>query len=216
MIAPVPAVPAGAVAVVNAVPVNAVPVTAGGRTAMLLPTASFPPNVLPTDTERSGCKSKVDCACCFPPNEFAMIDGQRFYLSLAPPRPLPGGKALPSPWYQLFQPLTDVIVAIDGVFVAVDNRLQESTPLSCFAPGREEAIQYFTYLLFAAVHRRKGLGAAATVPFVVLRRSAVGAAGYIARAHTVHALATASLHSSHCGVCTMCGAGAARNRRGSL
>ena len=29
----------------------------------------------------------------------------------------------------------------------------------------------------------------------------------IAWAHTVHALATASVHSSHCGVCTVCAAG---------
>ena len=32
------------------------------------------------------------------------------------------------------------------------------------------------------------------------------------RAHAVHALATASLHSSHCGACTVCDAGASTRR----
>ena len=86
-IAPVAAVPAGMVTA-TAVPI---PINHGARTAMLQPSAPFPP-AKPNKREVGGgcgcCEmvggggcNMVDCQCAGP-REYAMIEGQRFYLSI--------------------------------------------------------------------------------------------------------------------------------------
>ena len=180
LIAPVQAVPAGEMVVATAVPVQ-MP-SSGGRTAMLQAGAPFPP-VQPDAANLQGgcCSSRVDCAGCFPARDFAMVDGQRFYLSFADPSRKGSevvDKILPPSWKSLFQPLTDVIVAIDGVFVGIDQRLKVAVTHTF--PDKNPALQYIVSVLMSAVQKRQELaGSAATIPFVVLRRTGAGAAAYV-------------------------------------
>ena len=178
-IAPVPAVPAGAVPKVFA---TAVPVSfSGGRTAMLQPQAKFPPEVSSDYLQGTGCSSKVDCTNCFSSKDFAMIDGQRFYLSfnsLEKLAPVVRKQLAPSAWFELFRPHTDVIVAINGVCVGVDKQI---TPgLHCGAPNVDVSIRsYMMNVLAHAIQSRFAAGPGATVPFVVLRQTGVGEAAYL-------------------------------------
>ena len=70
---------------------------------MLQPQAKFPPEVSSDYLQGTGCSSKVDCTCCFSGKEFAMIDGQRFYLSFNSLEKLAPvvRKQLPSAWSEL-------------------------------------------------------------------------------------------------------------------
>ena len=134
-IAPVPAIPAGTIAVPT-VFATAVPVSfGGGRTAMLQPQAKFPPEVSSDYLQGTGCSSKVDCTGCFSGKDFVMVDGQRFYLSFNSLEKLAPvvRKQLPSAWSELFRPYTDVIVAINGVYVGVDKQITQgrSTRRGC-------------------------------------------------------------------------------------
>ena len=175
-IAPIPAVPAGDVPIVAA---TAVPVSFGARTAMLQPGSRFPPTVGAENLQGGCCSSKVDCTCCFSGKDFAMIDGQNFYLSFKGLDKMPPNvrKALPSAWSEIFQPYTDVIVAIDGVYVGIHKPI--SAAVFCGAPDATKSALYVMRVLAHAIQSRRAAGPGATVPFVVLRQTGVGEAAYL-------------------------------------
>jgi hypothetical protein len=175
-IAPIPAVPAGDVPIVVAA--TAIPVS-GARTAMLQPGASFPPTVDAANRQGGCCSSKVDCTCCFSGKDFAMIDGQRFYPSFKGLDQMPPHvrKALPSAWSEIVQPYTDVIVAINGVYVCANKPI--STAVFGGAPDPMKSVLYVMRVLAHAIQSRRAAGPGATVPFVVLRQTGVGEAAYL-------------------------------------
>ena len=109
-----------------------------------------------------------------------MIEGQRFYLSFKSLEKLAPvvRKQLPSAWSELFRPYTDVIIAINGVYVGVDKQI---TPgLHCGAPNVDISIRsYMMSVLAHAIQSRCAAGPGATVPFVVLRQTSVGEAAYL-------------------------------------
>ncbi len=188
-----------------------IPINHGARTAMLQPSAPFPP-AKPNKREVGGgcgcCEmvggggcNMVDCPCAGP-REYAMIEGQRFYLSIDT-----GGTPLQVPWAGLFEPLTDVVVAIDGVFVGIDSRLGGGA-LSLTAPNKQKALEYVVSILFQAVakRRRAGTSTSGSVPIVVLRRTGVGEAAYVTVEAPVRADMDAlrAADTSDCPSCPSC------------
>ena len=142
---------------------------------MLKPTAPFPLIIHEADRQGGCCKSKVDCPGCFSARDYAMIDGMRFYVSFAP---FEEKSKLPPSWAKLFTPLTDIIVAIEGIFVGVDARQRPA--VTCQQPDHNATMMYIVTVLYRAIaQKHKALGSGATVQLVVLRCTGPGQVAYV-------------------------------------